>query len=81
MSTYIILNAYLQYFKNLYNRPAQLEMVYQRNRISQESNRNRLTNWPTAKPKPKTDLSLHSLKKFTFLILIKFNFKFTSSLN
>ena len=36
MSTYIILNAYLQYFKNIYNGSAQLEMISHRDRLSQE---------------------------------------------
>ena len=36
MSIYIILNAYLQYFKKIYNRPTKLKMASQRDRLSQE---------------------------------------------
>ena len=36
MSTYIILNVYLQYFIKTYNELIQLKMVSQRDRISRE---------------------------------------------
>ena len=36
MPTYIIFSTYLQYFKKIYNESAQLEMVSQRDRRSQE---------------------------------------------
>ena len=49
MSTYIIFNVYLPYFQKIYNEPVQLEMVSQRDCLSQENLFNYYIQWKKEK--------------------------------